>query len=41
MTRKFGKHLHATYGTLNSCFDVAPELTVSSAGNTYLQDTLG
>ena len=22
ITRKFGKHLHATYGTLNSCFDL-------------------
>ena len=22
MTWKFGKHLHATYGTLNSCFDL-------------------
>ena len=21
MTRKFSKHQHATYGTLNSCFD--------------------
>ena len=21
MTRKSGKHLHATYGVLNSCFD--------------------
>ena len=31
MTRKFGKHLHATY--------LAPEVTVSFVGNTYLQDT--
>ena len=22
MTRKFGKHPHATYGTLNSCFNL-------------------
>ena len=22
MTRKSSKHLHATYGTLNSCFDL-------------------
>ena len=22
MTRKSGKHLHATYGALNSCFDL-------------------